>query len=97
MWHIELQLNHTKIKIKGFIWDGWNKEHIAKHDVTVAEVEEACHAKPEIVDSYRKRLLLFGKTKNGRMLAVVLSPEDRNFQPYPKGIFYVITAFEKEV
>ena len=83
--------------IKGLIWDEWNKDHIAKHDVTVAEVEEACRGKRKATDSYRKRILVTGNTKNGRLLAIALSPEDRDFQKYPKGIFYVITAFEKEV
>ena len=97
LWHNELQLFIEMIKVNGLIWDEWNREHIVKHDVTVAEVEEACHAKLEISDSYRKRILVVGKTKKGRILAVVLSPEDREFHQYPKDIFYPITAFEKEV
>jgi len=85
------------VVIKGLIWDEWNKEHIVKHTVTVAEVEEACHATLEVTNSYRKRILVIGKTKSGRILAVALSPENREFQPYPKGIYYPVTAFEKEV
>jgi len=85
------------VVVKGLIWDEWNKEHIAKHEVLVEEVEEVCHGKYQIIDSYRKRILVIGKTNAGRRLAVVLSPEDRNLQPYDNGIYYVITGFEKEV
>lgn len=85
------------ILVKGLIWDDWNKEHIAKHGVTVQEVEEVCQNKPHVVESYRKRILIVGKTGKNKLLAIVLSPEDRNLQPYDIGIYYPITAFEKEV
>lgn len=51
----------------------------------------------ETVESYRKRLLIFGKTKQGRLIAIVLSPEDRNLEPYGNDLYYPITVFEKEV
>lgn len=38
-----------------------------------------------------------GKTKTGRKISVVLSPENENLQPYKLGEYYVITAFESEV
>lgn len=85
------------IKIKGLIWDDWNKQHIAKHGVSSEEVEEVCQGKYDIIESYRKRLLIVGKTKKERLLAIVLSPEDRNLELYGNGIYYLITAFEKEV
>jgi len=85
------------IIVGGLIWDDWNKEHIAKHGILLEEVEEVCHGRNEVVESYRKRLLVIGKTKQGKVIAVVLSPEDRNLQPYGNGIYYPITAFVKEV
>ncbi len=85
------------VVVRGLIWDDWNKEHIAKHGISPEEVEEVCHGNYEAVESYRKRILVFGKTKSGMLLAVVLSPEDRNFQQYGGGIYYPITAFAKEV
>lgn len=85
------------VTIKGLIWDDWNKEHIVRHKVSVGEVEEICLGENQIIDGYRKRILVVGKTKSGRGLAVVLSPEDKNLQPYGNGIYYPITAFEKEV
>ena len=85
------------IFVRGLIWDDWNKAHIANHKISPEEVEEICHGSYEVIESYRKRLLLVGKTRKGRILAIVLSPEDKNLQEYGNGIYYPITAFEKEV
>lgn len=85
------------LKVKGLIWDEWNKEHIAKHRLIPEEIEEACHGNFKVVESYRKRIVIIGKTKSGKSLIVVLSPEDRNLQPYGDSRYYPITAFEKEV
>ncbi len=85
------------IVVKGLIWDDWNKEHIGRHGILPEEVEEACHSTNEVVESYRKRILLIGKTKKGKLLAIVLSPENRSLQQYDEGIYYPITAFIKEV
>ncbi len=85
------------IKVRGLIWDEWNRKHIAKHKISVNEVEEVCHGKYQVIDSYRMRILIIGKTKAGKRLGIVLSPEDRHLQLYGSGIYYPITAFEKEV
>jgi hypothetical protein len=53
-------------KVNGLIWDDWNKNHLAKHKVTVEEVEEACRGKYQAVETYRRRIQLVGRTKNGR-------------------------------
>lgn len=83
--------------VKSLIWDDWNREHLIKHKITVKEVEEVCHGKFKVVKSYRKRIMLIGKTKNGRKLAIVLSPEDRNLKAYEEGTYYLITSYEREV
>lgn len=85
------------VQITGLVWDDWNKDHIAKHRITVEEIEEVCHGKHEAKVSYRKRILLIGKTRAGRLLAIALSPENKNLEPYSKGMYYIVTAFEKEV
>ena len=85
------------IVVKGLIWDEWNREHLGKHKITIEEVEEVCHGKHKTGESFRKRIVLDGKTKTGRMITIILSPEDKNLQPYRNGIYYVITAFESEV
>lgn len=83
--------------VRGLIWDEWNRKHISKHHITPEEVEEVCQEKHSISKSYRGRILITGKTKKDRNIAIVLTPEDRNLNRYNKGIYYVITAFEKEV
>ncbi len=83
------------IVVKGLIWDDWNKEHIAKHGISVEEVEEVFHGEYQTVESYRSRIQTIGKTKKGRKLVIIISPEDRNFIKYRKGTYYPITAFEK--
>ena len=72
------------IKVKGLIWDEWNREHIVKHDVTVAEVEEACHAKIEISDSYRKRILVIGKQRRKGYLLSYNHLKTENFNDIRK-------------
>lgn len=32
-------------KVKGLIWDEWNKKHIAKHNLLPEEIEEVCHGR----------------------------------------------------
>ncbi|MBI3384953.1 hypothetical protein HY030_02035 [Candidatus Gottesmanbacteria bacterium] len=85
------------VLVNGLIWDDWNKNHIADHKITIEEVEEVCHGNHRMRESYRKRILITGRTKTKRFLAIVLSPENRNLKLYGNGIYYVVTAFEKEV
>ena len=85
------------IVVKGLIWDDWNKKHIAKHGISPEEIEEVCHGNYKAVESFRKRILVVGRTKKGRLLVLILSPEDKNLRPYSNGIYYPITAFVKGV
>ena len=87
----------SMIKINGLVWDDWNREHLARHKITTEEVEEVCRSKYKTGESYRKRIVLDGKTKTGKVITVILSSEDRDFRPYNKNVYYVITAFYKEV
>lgn len=64
-----------------FSWDDWNMEHIKKHDVSKAEVEQAFHSKIYIADSYFARKIILGKTKKGRLLTIVVSFEKQK-EPY---------------
>ena len=63
------------IVVRGFVWDDWNKEHLYKHGVTIKEVEEVCHGEYKVIKSYRKRIQMLGKTRNGKTLTIILSPE----------------------
>lgn len=83
------------IEVKELIWDDWNRDHIAEHKILPEEIEEVCHGTFQAVESYRKRIQVMGKTKRGRKLVIILSPEDRDLKTYERGVYYPITAFEE--
>ncbi len=72
--------------IKRLIWDDWNVGHIARHQVTPAEVEAACHSDFIILEGKKGRLVLVGSSSGERLLVVVLDPEPT------KGVYYPVTA-----
>lgn len=74
------------IEVKRLIWEGWNVNHIQRHEVTPEEVEEVCSGDCLVLDGHHGRLLLVGKTNGGRILAVVLDPEPE------VGVYYPVTA-----
>jgi uncharacterized DUF497 family protein len=82
------------IVVKSLVWDEWNRKHLSKHNILPEEVEEVCQGEYEAIESFRKRIELFGKTKSGRKLVIILPPEDRDLRVYGKGIYYPVTAFE---
>jgi uncharacterized protein len=73
------------LNVNRLIWDSWNVAHIARHDVTPDEVEEACHGDPVVLESYGGRLVLVGPTMAGKLLAAVFAPEGED-------TYYVVTA-----
>lgn len=82
------------IVVHSLMWDHWNKEHLNRHGITIEEVEEVCHGKYKVIENYRKRIQMIGKTRNGKTLTIILSPEDRKLKAYGKGIYYPITVFK---
>jgi len=72
--------------VRRLIWDSWNIDHIARHDVTPEEVDELCQADPLVQQGKKGRLALSGLTLAGRFLVVILDPE-----PEP-GVYYPVTA-----
>lgn len=74
------------IYVRRLVWDTWNVAHIARHQVTPEEVEEVCHGRPVTSEAYKGRFRVVGPTLNGRMLAVILAPED------DEGVYYTVTA-----
>lgn len=72
--------------INRLIWDDWNIAHIARHQVTPAEVEAACHSDFIILEGKKGRLLLVGPSSEERLLSVALDPEPK------KGVYYPVTA-----
>ena len=74
-----------ELTVESLIWDPSNVGHIARHNVTLNEVEEVCQSSFISSNSYGGRFLVVGLTQAGRALAVVVEPsvDDR---------YYVVTA-----
>ena len=68
-------------KAQNLIWNDWNRNHIKKHKVTVNEIEEVYRSKTIKAPSYLGRNMIFGKTKRGRFLTIVIS-YDYQRKPY---------------
>jgi len=59
----------------GFDWDGFNREHIARHGVTPAEAEEVLCQQPLTLrrseTGQERRWVKIGETAAGRVVVVV--------------------------
>ena len=71
--------------IDRLMWDPQNVNHIARHKVTLQEVEEVCAGQLVTRRSYANRLLVVGPTTEGRILLVVL-------EPVSDKVYYVVTV-----
>lgn len=63
------------IVINHIIWDHVNVPHIAHHDITPKEVEQACSGRFITLATYSRRILLIGATHESKVIAVVLAPK----------------------
>lgn len=75
------------IHIRRLLWDEWNVAHIARHKVTPEEAEEVCHSDFILLQGKKGRVVILGRTRFGRLLAVVLDPESGE-----EGAYYPVTA-----
>lgn len=66
-------------------WTPYNLAHIARHGTTQRDVEEAAGSVQRVEPSYGGRYVLFGSTRAGRLLAVVVESEGA-------GMYLAITA-----
>lgn len=73
------------IKVTSLVWDEFNSQHIRLHGVTIIEAEEAAQSKIRVKKTYGERLLVFGITKNNKLLTLVIAPKG-------EGSYYVVTA-----
>ena len=73
------------VVINKLIWDEFNVDHIAQHDVTMQDVEEVCQGELIVRQTYNSRLLITGLDSTGRLLSVVLALKG-------EGEYYVVTA-----
>ena len=73
--------------IDRFEWDEWNIAHIARHGMSVEEVESVVSRPVVATASYKERLLLIGPSAQDRLVAVVAGRV-----PDTEGTWYVFTA-----
>lgn len=77
-------------RIAGFDWDAANVDHILRHAVTPAEVEEVAGRRNAIIPANsvngENRWKLFGKAASGRYLVVVFTVRRRMLR--------TVTAYE---
>ncbi len=59
--------------VKRLRWDDENIEHIARHDVSPEEAEQACRLRAKVRRGRCGRYLVLGLTAEGRYLLVVLT------------------------
>lgn len=71
--------------VRRLIWDDGNVAHIARHEVTLEEVQQVCHGRHIEREAYGGRIMLIGLTESERMISIVLDPEGSS-------VYYVVTA-----
>ena len=79
------------IDIQELVWDSFNERHIwEKHQITRIDVEEICLSGPPsylVEETHGGRYRLIGSRKDGKVLVVIVAPEDEQ-----RGIYYPVTA-----
>ncbi|MCK4476376.1 MAG: hypothetical protein KAU16_06580 [Methanophagales archaeon] len=75
------------IYIRELLWNDWNIDHIARHNVSPHEVEEVCYSNPSVSRARNKTLRIIGQTYSGRFLTIFLAPRG-------KGSYFVVTTRE---
>ena len=68
------------MRIKRLKWDERNIFHIARHGITVKDVEDVCSGR-HIARKVKDRYLIYGETEAGRHILVVLEKTEYNFRP----------------
>lgn len=64
------------MRISRLDWNNERREHIARHRVSVEEVEEIVYGRHYAVKTKQGRYRLIGQTANGRYMVVILEPSD---------------------
>jgi len=73
------------VKILELIIEPGREEHIARHHVSVAEVEEVIFGAPFIRRAREERYHIIGQTQAGRYLTIFVAPRGR-------GVYSLVTA-----
>ena len=73
------------VRIYELVIEPGREEHIARHQVSVEEVEEVIFGEPYIRRARLERYYIIGQTEAGRYLAVFVAPRGR-------GVYGLVTA-----
>lgn len=73
------------MKVYELIVEPGREEHIARHNISVDEVEEVVFATPYITRTRQGRYRLIGQTNAGRYLTIIVAPRGR-------GVYGLVTA-----
>ncbi len=77
------------MKIDGLDWDDINIEHLAKRQISPIDAEDICFGKHLASIGKNRRYNLYGKTKAGRYIRLIIERlNDNKFRP--------ITAFDMD-
>jgi uncharacterized DUF497 family protein len=68
------------VRIKRLKWDERNIFHIARHGITIRNVEDGVSGR-HIARKVKNRYLIYGETEAGRHILVVLEKTGDNFRP----------------
>lgn len=75
--------------IRKLVWDEWNIDHIARHNVEPEEVEQACMSKNLFTKARSGLYRLIGQSDDGRYLTILLAPRLSDS-------FYPVTARDSD-
>lgn len=79
-------MEQIDVIITQLLWDEWNVNHIARHNVVPAEVQTALNDPDAVfIKAKQSRVMVLGRA-NTRLLAVILNEQETS------GVYYVITA-----
>lgn len=74
------------IEIEQLLWDSFNSQHILKHGLSKAEVEEVCFSNPiSSISAHTQRLRVIGRTAQGKVVTIILAHKGAK-------TYYVLTA-----
>jgi uncharacterized DUF497 family protein len=80
-----------QIDIQELVWDSFNERHMReKHQITRTDVEEICLSDPPsylVEETHDGRYRVIGPRRDGKVLVVILAPEDEQ-----RGMYYPVTA-----
>ncbi|MCL4870624.1 MAG: BrnT family toxin [Anaerolineae bacterium] len=79
-------MEEIEIVITELIWDDWNVDHVARHNITIVEVEQPLRDKDAVfLKAKQGRVMVLGRA-GARLITVVLNAQETD------GEYYVITA-----